>query len=498
MGYIGRKKGPADSGGIPEDANKRVVSHYRVPYNAGMIRLSRPAKMLLSLLMTSMLLWSLYSARSAPVDGRREEGADLLALRLILLDLYTLEASSGIDPSLRQVRLRQLAGRLRVEAARSPQNAVLQAENMILQVAAGAYDSPLGELLGIDYDLDLLDTELKGLVRALYLGNDGGDFDAAPFLERLGESWFSLTAIIHYGERRGDRALTAESKARLGERSHSAVARLERLGLFVGGAALTGLFLWGRYFLVVRRPGLPRRERVLGRADWNPLDGYFVFLLLFCLFSGASWLLAPLVLESEGLALPPGSAVPILYLLQALLGLFLLQRFFFRGSFFDSLHRMGGAMGEGSVSETAAWGIGGYAATLPLVLVVLYLSSRFLGRPPVSSNPLIPLMMEASTLWEQLLFFLTVALLAPAFEEVFFRGFLFNAFRAKFGAPVGMVLSSLLFGLVHFDFAMFWGLFVIGMMLCFVYYHTQSLAAPMLLHGLWNTTTLVVVQTLFP
>ncbi len=469
------------------------------PYNAGMGRLSRSAKMLLSVLMTPVLIGSLYAASSAPRDAGRQERADPLAVRLILLDLYTLELSSVIDPSLLQERLHQLAARLNVEASRSPGDAVLQAENAILQVEAGGYDPPAGEEAEVARLLEIPDPDLARLMRAIYRDHDGSEpLDRARFIEIMGESWFSLRALIHDEERRSDPSGAAELKARLRSHASAAVTRLGRLGLIVGGAAVTGLFLWGRYFLVVRPRGVPRREQLLSRADWNGLDGYFLFLLFFCLLSGAAWLLAPLVAGSEGLGLSPGSAVPLLYLLQALAGLIILQRFFFPGRLFDSFHRMGGALGDGTARHAAAWGFGGYAATLPLVLGVLSLSSWVMGRPPVSSNPLIPLIMEATTAGEKLLFFMTVAVLAPVFEEIFFRGFLFNAFRATLGTAAGMVLSSLLFSLMHFDFVMVPGLFAIGMMLCFVYYHTQSLAAPMLLHGLWNATTLITVQTLFP
>ena len=41
---------------------------------------------------------------------------------------------------------------------------------------------------------------------------------------------------------------------------------------------------------------------------------------------------------------------------------------------------------------------------------------------------------------------------APVAEEIFFRGFLYQAFRNSFGVWPGAILSGLVFGVIHFEF----------------------------------------------
>jgi membrane protease YdiL (CAAX protease family) len=90
-------------------------------------------------------------------------------------------------------------------------------------------------------------------------------------------------------------------------------------------------------------------------------------------------------------------------------------------------------------------------------------------------------------------FFLVGAVLAPLVEEIFFRGFLFQGFRAKYGWLTSMLLSSAIFGIAHLDPASLVPTFILGNLLAYLYHRTNSIWPGVILHVLINTVGLALV-----
>lgn len=80
---------------------------------------------------------------------------------------------------------------------------------------------------------------------------------------------------------------------------------------------------------------------------------------------------------------------------------------------------------------------------------------------------------------------------APFAEELFFRGFLYQAFRNSFGVLPGALLSALIFGAIHFEFFKLVQLAILGVILALLFEKTQSLWPPIILHGINNTLAFV-------
>lgn len=80
---------------------------------------------------------------------------------------------------------------------------------------------------------------------------------------------------------------------------------------------------------------------------------------------------------------------------------------------------------------------------------------------------------------------LVTVLLAPIIEEIFFRGFLLPAF-SKRSFFLGALISSLFFGLLHFQLNVAIYTFVFGLFLSYMYYRLGSIVPGMLLHMLNN------------
>ena len=88
-------------------------------------------------------------------------------------------------------------------------------------------------------------------------------------------------------------------------------------------------------------------------------------------------------------------------------------------------------------------------------------------------------------------FFIVGAILAPLVEEIFFRGFLFQGFRARYGWVPGMLLSSAIFALAHLDPVAFIPTFILGCVLAYLYQRSNSIWPSVTLHVLVNSVGLI-------
>ena len=89
------------------------------------------------------------------------------------------------------------------------------------------------------------------------------------------------------------------------------------------------------------------------------------------------------------------------------------------------------------------------------------------------------------------LFVLVAVVMAPLFEELFFRGFLFGGLTNSLGWVWGAVVSAAVFGLAHLQLDVFVPLFVLGLALAWVYRRTGSLWSSIALHALFNAISVL-------
>ncbi len=85
---------------------------------------------------------------------------------------------------------------------------------------------------------------------------------------------------------------------------------------------------------------------------------------------------------------------------------------------------------------------------------------------------------------------------APVSEEIFFRGYLFGKFQSAGRCRMGIIVSSLLFGVAHFSDP--WhipGIIVFGCILAGVYRRTGTLVAPITAHAVNNLTGLLLLAS---
>lgn len=136
------------------------------------------------------------------------------------------------------------------------------------------------------------------------------------------------------------------------------------------------------------------------------------------------------------------------------------------------------------------WGLGGYLVAFPLVIVVSLINQR-IWQGHGGSNPILPIALEGKDSLAILIFFVTAGVAAPLFEETLFRGFLLPSLTRNFSTWQAILLSSFLFAIVHLSLSEVLPLMTLGVVLGLVYTRTQNLLAPIFLHGLWNSGTLL-------
>jgi membrane protease YdiL (CAAX protease family) len=101
-------------------------------------------------------------------------------------------------------------------------------------------------------------------------------------------------------------------------------------------------------------------------------------------------------------------------------------------------------------------------------------------------------------------FFIVGAIFAPLVEEIFFRGFLFQGFRARYGWITAMLLSAAIFAVAHLDLVVLIPTFILGCLLAYVYHRSNSIWPGIILHFLVNSFGLLGAyfasnyQTLIP
>lgn len=89
---------------------------------------------------------------------------------------------------------------------------------------------------------------------------------------------------------------------------------------------------------------------------------------------------------------------------------------------------------------------------------------------------------------------LMLVVLAPIMEEVLFRGILLESVRSKHSAGRAIVVSALMFGVIHLIPQQVVNAFVIGLILGYIYVRTESLWPVIVIHALNNAMAYVIMQ----
>ncbi len=225
------------------------------------------------------------------------------------------------------------------------------------------------------------------------------------------------------------------------------------------------------------------------QVPWGIATTWEVMVLWFTAFCLMTQLFLPLIFEILGIQSRVGedftlqallvlipyilSVIPMLPILQVSLANY---RPLPEGWFYFKINSL----------QWLGWGIGGYFAAVPIVLIVSVLSQNFL-QGQGGGNPLLPILIDSQNNLPKFLLWTTLAIAAPFFEEYLFRGFLLPSLTKSLPVWGAIALSGFLFALAHLNVADIIPLSVLGIVMGFVYWRSGNLLSSMLLHCLWNS-----------
>ncbi|MEH2144609.1 CPBP family intramembrane glutamic endopeptidase [Nostoc sp.] len=306
------------------------------------------------------------------------------------------------------------------------------------------------------------------------------------------EGWFRSTALVQLYQLQQRQDALSAVKAAQQESAAQAVVKLAVIGTIPTLAALIGLIVL--ILLFAQRLLKGKASLLAQNADvpWStPWDGETILQVFVIGFFFMGQVFVPLVLSLLPIPRPitdvrlQAFSVLVSYLLVAsgalLVLYFSLKRFFplpefwFRFRFQDNWF---------------LWGLGGYCAALPIVVVISLINQQ-LWQGQGGSNPLLQLALESRDGVALGIFFSTAAIAAPFFEEILFRGFLLPSLTRYLPVWGSILVSSLLFAIAHLSLSEILPLTALGIVLGVVYTRSRNLFAPMLLHSLWNSGTLL-------
>lgn len=215
------------------------------------------------------------------------------------------------------------------------------------------------------------------------------------------------------------------------------------------------------------------------------MSGRALLLVLLTWFVGSQLAAIPTLFLLHALPAARPLALPLQYVLHASLGigLFAAAEGLRPG---ELLHR---CLPRPKIS-TLLQGLGFFATAAASVFLVAILLGPFLPKDAQPQKELMELIGGSWGMLSVALLFLTVAGLAPFFEELLFRGALLGWLAPRMpgsrGPLLAVVISGLAFGAIHLQPAALPTLGTLGIILGWACLRTRSLWASILVHALWN------------
>ena len=233
----------------------------------------------------------------------------------------------------------------------------------------------------------------------------------------------------------------------------------------------------------------PQREVVFENAPWGIGEAVIIFIIAFV---SASVISLGIYSVLKARYTTTTTAFLLIFFSSVVLYAFLLG-----GTFYSvivrhksNLHALGLRV-AGSARAIPM----GLALGIPLFLAAIaiaYVSEKVFG--PTNTDVVSQSVTKLSSVSPGLIVLLVITLfvLAPVCEEIFFRGYLYPALRNRMNKNPAMILNGLLFAAAHFELIGFLPRFLLGWWLCWVYERNRTLTGSMTGHAVYNGLILVV------
>jgi uncharacterized protein len=126
-----------------------------------------------------------------------------------------------------------------------------------------------------------------------------------------------------------------------------------------------------------------------------------------------------------------------------------------------------------------------YSVILLVGAVIIVVLTSFIGNSWENSKT--EAMQQNATFFTILIAFISAAIISPVYEELFYRGFLYRWLRTRIGFTGALLLSSLIFTIIHIPtYNVMPVNFFSGILFALAYERTNSIWPSVLIHGLTN------------
>lgn len=284
----------------------------------------------------------------------------------------------------------------------------------------------------------------------------------------------------------------AESGTAVAWPDHAWLAGATYLAIILAGVAID-------LALVVRlslRPAMwPARAEAVRRRPWALEDcGTLIVLLLFLYFS-VTGLRSVVGLAGGAAAVRATIWVVLQSVFFHMAGLGLVWAFLARRRV---SWRAAFGLGESSWRRSLALGVLFYVAAMPVLSfysAAYQVGLRQMGYETVPQEVVTAFSVEPSP-WVRAYFVFLAVVLAPAFEEIFFRGIAMPLLAKRWGMVPAVLLVSLGFAVIHFHVPSVVPLFLIAAAFSIGYIYSGSIAVPIVMHGVFNAVNMGMMMVM--
>lgn len=152
---------------------------------------------------------------------------------------------------------------------------------------------------------------------------------------------------------------------------------------------------------------------------------------------------------------------------------------------------------KNTINYTKNYNVYSVLITIALSIVLVFGFSNFIGLLDhiyalVGYIPSSDLPIKINTVENMLISIVLWAVIPAVCEELLFRGIIFKGLTTKFKPIYAMLIGGALFMLMHGSLQQTVYQFVLGVVLCFVYYKTNNIFYPILLHFINNTIVIML------
>ena len=224
---------------------------------------------------------------------------------------------------------------------------------------------------------------------------------------------------------------------------------------------------------------------------WNAIDGVISVIFLAAVLTGIYFGSARIFIALSNMELLSENISNISFIV-----LYGMQVLLMMGTvwFFALYRRKAGFRDLGlryySIGKTLWYTLISLIAIFAISFIYVFIMSSVIGiEAPVSK---IEILIKNRSVSNTVLLII-VAFIGPIVEEVFFRGFLYSAFKKNWGVIPALFLSSILFSAVHLQVYSFIPLFIIGWLLAYIFEKTKSLFPAIVLHAVYNLILILIL-----